>query len=68
LDWIKKNPNATKKEIEEKEKSFDTKVDPIVKKAEAKGDLVDYAKALKSRSKEDDIEPRLSDKEKKKNN
>jgi len=64
LDWIKKNPNASKKDIEEKEKLLNEKVDPIVQKAEAKGDLVNYAKALKSRAKEDDIEPRLSEKEK----
>jgi len=67
LDWIKKNPNASKEEIDKKLGDLKTKIDPIVERAEARSDLVNFSKALKSRSNDSDIAPRLNNKEKKNN-
>jgi len=65
LDWIKKNPNASKKDIEEKFTTTKEKLDPIIQRAETRGDLINYAKALRSRANDDDISSKLSDKERK---
>jgi len=54
-----------KKDIEDKFSITKEKLDPIIQRAETRGDLINYAKALRSRANDDDISSKLSDKERK---
>jgi molecular chaperone DnaK (HSP70) len=49
LDWIKKNPNATKEQLEDKYSSLTKITEPIMKRAEAKSKLNDFAYGIRER-------------------
>src|SRR5690606_3968060 len=53
IDWLEKNPKCTESEIQAKKQDLEDKVDPIVKKAEARLDLCNYANNIRKRIKED---------------
>jgi len=64
-DYLDKNPNATKKDIEKKFNQSREIIDPLIEKADSQANLFDYANGLKKRINNDnDILSKLSKKEK----
>jgi len=64
-DYLDKNPNATKKDIEKKYNQSREIIDPLIEKADSQANLFDYANGLKKRINNDnDILSKLSKKEK----
>jgi len=65
-EWLRKNPNATQEEIEQKKKEFEEKVNPLIRKAQARADLSELANSYRDRiNDENDCLNDLNQKEKK---
>jgi len=65
LDFLKKNPDATEEELQEKLRQLQNKTRPIIERAETRRELEILEKNLRDRSNKDEIQEKLSDIDKK---
>jgi formate-dependent nitrite reductase cytochrome c552 subunit len=59
LDWLKKNPNATEEELQEKIRQLQNKTRPIIERAEARKELETTANNLKERSEREETRDKI---------
>jgi hypothetical protein len=65
LDWLDANPDATKKEVDQKKNEFDGIINPILTHASRRKELRDFANEMKEKIKKDPkIEKLLSSEQK----
>jgi len=65
IEWLKKNPNATEEEINEKIRELQNKTRPIIDRAEARKELQNLINNLRDRSKNEETIQKLSESDKK---